>query len=53
MLKVLIFILSFLFISSSIDAQQKWDLKTCVEYAIEHNKGVQLAEVQAKIAAVS
>jgi len=53
MLKVLIFILSLLFVSDSIDAQQKWDLKTCVEYAIEHNKGVQLAEVQAKIAAIS
>ena len=53
MLKVLIFILSLLFVSNAVDAQQKWDLKTCVEYAIEHNKGVQLAEVQAKIAAVS
>jgi len=53
MSKVLIFILSFLFISSSINAQQKWDLKTCVEYAIEHNKGVQLAEVQAKISGVN
>ena len=53
MLKVLIFILSLLFVCDSVDAQQKWDLKTCVEYAIEHNKGVQLAEVQAKIAAVS
>ena len=53
MLKGIIFIFSLLIVSFSTTAQQKWDLKTCVEYAIEHNKGVQLSEVQAKIAGIS
>lgn len=29
---------------------EKWDLKTCVEYAIQHNISVQQADVQARLA---
>jgi outer membrane protein len=39
-------------ISLNVNAQEptKWDLKTCVEYAIQHNISVQQAEVQARLA---
>ena len=35
---------------ASAQAPQKWDLKTCVEYAIQHNISVQQADVQARLA---
>lgn len=48
------YILSLFMISLSIgvNAQEpeKWDLKTCVEYAIQHNISVQQADVQARLA---
>jgi outer membrane protein len=48
------YIFSFLLISFSLSlsAQEptKWDLKTCVEYAIQHNISVQQADVQARLA---
>lgn len=34
-------------------AQTKWDLKTCVEYAMDHQISVSQSEVQAKIAALT
>jgi outer membrane protein len=37
-------------LSASAQAPQKWDLKTCVEYAIQHNISVQQADVQARLA---
>lgn len=48
------YILSLLMISLSVavSAQEpeKWDLKSCVEYAIQHNISVQQADVQARLA---
>lgn len=48
------YILSLFMISLSlgVNAQEpeKWDLKTCVEYAIQHNISVQQADVQARLA---
>jgi outer membrane protein len=48
------YIFSFLLISFSLSlsAQEptQWDLKTCVEYAIQHNISVQQADVQARLA---
>ncbi len=48
------YILSLLLfaLSTSAIAQDpaKWDLKTCVEYAIQHNISVQQADVQARLA---
>ena len=36
----------------AVQAQEptKWDLKTCVEYAVQHNISVQQADVQARLA---
>jgi len=45
-LGVLLFIPSFLF------AQEKWDLRRCVDYAIEHNITVLQADVQHRLAAL-
>ena len=44
--------LFFITISLSATAQtpQQWDLKTCVEYAIQHNISVQQADIQARLA---
>ena len=44
--------LFFITISLSASAQtpQQWDLKTCVEYAIQHNISVQQADIQARLA---
>src|SRR4051812_20626131 len=38
---------------TNINAQQKWDLKSIIEYAMANNIGVKLSDVQAKIAAVN
>ena len=37
----------------SASAQKKWDLKTCVEYAMQHNISVNSSVVQAKITALT
>jgi len=37
----------------SLHAQDKWDLKRCVYYAIENNISVKQADIQARIAALS
>src|SRR5579871_5745515 len=46
--------LSFLLISCllvlSISAQDKWDLKRCVEYAVSNNISIKQADVQARLA---
>lgn len=48
------YILSLLMISLSIGViaqePEKWDLKTCVEYAVQHNISVQQADVQSRLA---
>lgn len=38
-----------LFSVHSVQAQQKWNLKTCVEYAMANNISVRQADVQAKL----
>lgn len=37
-------------LGASAQEPEKWDLKTCVEYAIKHNISVQQADVQARLA---
>ncbi|MEO8712151.1 MAG: TolC family protein [Parafilimonas sp.] len=37
---------------ASLMAQEKWDLRHCVEYAMQNNISVQQADVQARIAAL-
>jgi outer membrane protein len=48
------YILSLLMISLSVGViaqePEKWDLKTCVEYAVQHNISVQQADVQSRLA---
>ena len=41
-----------LIVSVSIMAQDKWDLRKCVEYAMKNNISVKQADVQARIAAL-
>ena len=50
-----IFILSAFFSISTLvaTAQEKWNLKTIVEYAMKNNIGVKQNEIQAKIAALT
>jgi len=50
-MKYIIFLLLITF-TTSLHAQNptKWDLKTCIEYAIEHNISVQQADIQSRIA---
>jgi outer membrane protein len=50
-MKYILFLLLITF-SLSTNAQNpaKWDLKTCIEYAIEHNISVQQADIQSRIA---
>ncbi len=45
--------LLFCLICQGINAQQKWDLKSVVEYAMLNNISVKLSDVQAKIAALN
>lgn len=50
-MKYILFLLLITF-SISLKAQSptKWDLKTCIEYAIEHNISVQQADIQSRLA---
>lgn len=36
------------FMPAALFAQEKWDLKRCVDYALEHNISVKVADVQAR-----
>ena len=49
-MKYILFLL-LITLSTSLHAQNppKWDLKTCIEYAIEHNISVQQADIQARL----
>src|SRR5881398_1337317 len=40
----------FLLIPSFLYAQEKWDLRRCVDYAMKNNISVKEADVQARIA---
>ena len=50
-MKYILFLLLITF-SISLKAQSptKWDLKTCIDYAIEHNISVQQADIQSRLA---
>ncbi len=52
MRKILI-LLVIVAISTSVNAQQKWNLKSIVDYAIANNINVKLTDVQAKVAAIN
>ena len=40
-------------LSASSHAQEKWNLKTIVDYAMQNNISVKLSDVQAKVAALT
>lgn len=42
-----------LFFSAQTHAQEKWDLRRCVEYAVANNINIKQADVQAKISALT
>ena len=46
-------LLSGIFFTITATAQEKWDLKKCVEYAWQNNISVKQQEIQAKFAALS
>ncbi|MEO8403526.1 MAG: TolC family protein [Chitinophagaceae bacterium] len=39
--------------TTATDTSGKWDLRRCVEYALEHNISVRQADVQARIVALT
>lgn len=48
-LTLFLFLVSFL----NVTAQEKWDLKHCVEYAISHNISIKQADIDARTAKLS
>jgi outer membrane protein len=49
---LLLFFLLLSFVNH-LSAQDKWDLRRCVEYAVANNINVKQADIQAKIAALT
>ena len=47
---ILFFLLITFSISLKAQSPTKWDLKTCIEYALEHNISVQQADIQSRLA---
>ena len=45
-----ILVLIFLFVSAVSFSQEKWDLRKCVDYALEHNISIKQQDIQAQIA---
>ncbi len=45
--------LLLLFVGSQLSAQDKWDLRRCVEYAVANNINIKQADIQAKIAVLT
>lgn len=52
-MRVYLFFLCFLFGISASFAQQKWDLKTCVEYAMNNNINVRQSVVQQELSGLT
>ncbi|HXB32853.1 MAG TPA: TolC family protein [Puia sp.] len=48
--KLLLFLAIPVFFTYTVAAQDKWDLKRCVEYAVANNISVKQADVQARLA---
>jgi outer membrane protein len=52
-MRILLTLTFIIAIASSSQAQQKWNLKTIVDYAMANNINVKLNEVQAKLSAIT
>jgi len=46
-------IIFFLIVFQQVNAQQKWNLRSCIEYAMKNNYNVSQSQVQAKINALT
>lgn len=46
-------IILLLFAAISTKGQQKWSLRDCVQYAMEHNRGIKRSDIQATVAAIN
>src|ERR1700753_1336772 len=46
---LLLLTLSLFTLSRSVHAQDKWDLRRCVEYAVANNISVKQADIQARL----
>ena len=51
-MKPLIYLLLTIILASQASAQEKWDLRKCVDYAMQNNISVKQADVQARINAL-
>ncbi len=51
--RLLIALITFLFFSADTFAQQAWNLKSIVDYAMANNINVKLSDVQSRIAAIN
>jgi outer membrane protein len=52
MKKLLLLLIFAAFLHVAVQAQNKWDLRRCVEYAVSNNISVQQNDVQARLAAL-
>ncbi|RYY49516.1 MAG: TolC family protein [Chitinophagaceae bacterium] len=52
-MRISILLVFICILTLSVSAQEKWNLKTIVEYAMKNNLGVKQTEIQAKIAALT
>lgn len=48
-----LFFLILFFYSSTINAQVKWDLKSCIEYALKNNISIKQQDIQARVVALT
>ncbi len=53
MRQLILLITTLICLSQKADAQEKWNLKTCVEYAMANNISVKLSDIQARLAAIT
>jgi outer membrane protein len=51
-MRYVLYTLSILLLSATAKAQEKWDLRRCVDYAVAHNISIKQSDVQANISAV-
>ena len=51
-MRFVLYSLAILLVSTTVKAQEKWDLRRCVDYAVAHNISIKQSDVQAKISSV-
>jgi outer membrane protein len=51
-MRYVLYFLTLLLFSTTVKAQEKWDLRRCVDYALAHNISIKQSDVQAKISQI-